>query len=277
VLAGVKVNLSLRVGPRRTDGYHELATVLVALPAGDSIELEPAPATRVDAPGLPGGDLLVARALGLLAARAGHGAGWRVRIEKLAPVGAGLGGGSADAGAALRLANATLREPLAAGELVALAAEVGSDVPFFASGLDAAVGRGRGERLEPLSLRAPAWIVVAWPGVALSTAEVYARYRAPAGAHERLTALAAGPFASADTGQLAALVENDLGVIAEELCPPAAALRERLLAAGALSAAVSGSGSAVFALFAAEDVARAAQGRLTGSAPWTAVTRLRGR
>lgn len=274
MLAGVKINLSLRVGPRRSDGYHELATVLAALPAGDSLELEPAAATRVDAPGLPGGDALVTRALDLLAARAGHAAGWRVHIEKSAPVGAGLGGGSADAGAALRLANETLPEPLASGDLVALAAEVGSDVPFFASGLHAALARGRGERLEPCALQAPAWVVAAWPGVALGTAQVYARYRPAAAARERVAELAAEPFATADPARLATLIENDLATVAEELCPPTAALRARLLGSGALAAAVSGSGSAVFGLFAAEDDARAAEERLAADAPWTALARL---
>jgi 4-diphosphocytidyl-2-C-methyl-D-erythritol kinase len=274
VVAGIKINLSLRVGPLRADGYHELATVLAALPAGDSLELEPAAVTRVEAPGLPGGDALVTRALGLLAARSGHGAGWHVHIDKNAPVGAGLGGGSADAGAALRLANATLPEPLAPADLVALAGEVGSDVPFFASGLDAALARGRGERLEPCPLRAPAWVVVAWPGVALGSADVYARYRPSPGAHGRVEALTAEAFAAADPSRLAALVENDLGAVAEELCPPTAALREQLLAGDALAAAVSGSGSAVFGLFADGGIAEAARERLAPGAHWTAVTRL---
>ena len=196
--------------------------MLAALPAGDVLELEPAGSTRVEVPGLAGGDTLVTRALGLLAARAGHAAGWHVRIDKHVPVGAGLGGGSADAGAALRLANATLPEPLATDALVALAGEVGSDVPFFASGRDAALARGHGERLEPCRLGAPAWVVLAWPGVPLGTAEVYARYRPGAGARERVDALTAEPFATADVERLAALVENDLAGPAEQLCPPIA-------------------------------------------------------
>jgi 4-diphosphocytidyl-2-C-methyl-D-erythritol kinase len=274
VIAGAKINLSLRVGPLRADGYHEVATVLAALALGDSLELEPAAATRVEAPGLAGGDSLATRALGLLAARTGHRAGWRVHIDKHVPVGAGLGGGSADAAAALRLANATLPEPLALSDLTALAAEVGSDVPFFVSGHETALARGRGELLEPCPVRAPAWVVVAWPGVALGTAEVYACYRPPAGARERVAALAAEPFATEDVEQLAALIENDLGAPAAELCPPVPALRARLLASGALAAAMSGSGSAVFGVFAGEDGARAASERLSGSAPWIAIGRL---
>jgi 4-diphosphocytidyl-2-C-methyl-D-erythritol kinase len=268
VIAGAKINLSLRVGSLRPDGYHDVATVLAALALGDSLELEPAATTQVEAFGLPGGDSLVTRALGLLAQRAGHPAGWRVHIDKYVPVGAGLGGGSADAAAALGLANATLSQPLPLDDLISLGAEVGSDVPFFVSGHESALARGRGELLLPCPLRAPAWVVVAWPGVALGTAEVYGRYRPPPNARERVEALAAEPFATEDAEQLALLIENDLAAPAEQLCPPISSLRARLLACGALAASVSGSGSAVFGLFAGEDGARAASEQLRGSAPW---------
>jgi 4-diphosphocytidyl-2-C-methyl-D-erythritol kinase len=274
MVTGVKINLCLRVGPRRADGYHELATVLAALPLGDSLELEPAPETHVEAPGLAGGDALVTRALQLLAARADHATGWRVHIEKHAPVGAGIGGGSADAGSALRLANATLPAPLDAGDLLALAAQVGSDVPFFASGRESALARGRGELLEPCPLGTAAWVVLAWPGVQLSTSEVYARYRAAVGAGERVAELSAAAFAVPGAAELAALVENDLTAAAEALCPPVSRLRERLLACGALVACMSGSGSAVFGLFGDEGPARAAHEQLATHLPWVAVTRL---
>lgn len=274
MVTGVKINLCLRVGPRRADGYHELATVLAALPLGDSLELEPAPETSVEAPGLAGGDALVTRALQLLAARTDCATGWRVHIEKLAPVGAGIGGGSADAGMALRSANATLPEPLDADDLLALAAQVGSDVPFFASGRASAFARGRGELLEPCPLGAAAWVVLAWPGVQLSTSEVYARYRPAAGAGERVAELSAAAFAVSGAAELAALVENDLSAAAEALCPPISRLRERLLACGALVACMSGSGSAVFGLFGDESPARDAHEQLATQLPWVAVSRL---
>ncbi len=145
-------------------------------------------------------------------------------------------------------------------------------MPFFASGHSSALARGRGELLEPCPLAAPAWIVLAWPGIALGTADVYARYRP--GRAARVAELTAAPFATADATELAALVENDLGAAAEELCPPTAALRAGLLALGALAAAVSGSGSAVFGLFAAEDAAQSAYAQLAGRTPWAAVSRL---
>ena len=266
MVVGVKINLSLRVGPRRADGYHELATVLAALPLGDSLELEPAASTRVEAPGLAGGDALVTRALGLLAARAGHAAGWRVHIDKHAPVGAGIGGGSADAGAALRLANATLPEPLAADELLALAAEVGSDVPFFASGLDAALARGRGELLEPCALRR----------ARLGRARLAGR-RARHGRGVR--ALPAGRPARGSASRSCRPRRSRLPTAGSwphssrttsarpprQLCPPTAALREQLLACGALAACVSGSGSA--RLRAVRRGGRGAGRRRAGRAP----------
>jgi 4-diphosphocytidyl-2-C-methyl-D-erythritol kinase len=269
-LAPAKVNLVLRVGGARDDGYHEVATLLVALDVGDEVELGAAPVTTVDAPGLPGGDTLVTRALGLLAERSRQHDGFAVSIEKRIPAGAGLGGGSSDAGTTLRLANALLEQPLDEPELMAVAAAIGSDVPFFASGAGAAVALGRGETLRSAAPLAPLAVALAWPGQAVSTAEVYARYR-PAwntAGFERAAA-AVGLAARADLRTLAALVANDLGPAAEGTCPASATLRRALVARGALAAAVSGSGSAVFGLFPSLDDARAAVEGLPGAA-WTA-------
>ena len=133
--------------------------------------------------------------------------------------------------------------------------------PVLRLGRAAALARGRGELLEPCTLAAPAWVVLAWPGVELSTAEVYARYRPTGGAGCASRELSAAPFGAPAAAELAALVENDLAAPAEALCPPSAALRARLGQLGALTACVSGSGSAVFGLFGDEDAARAAHER----------------
>jgi 4-diphosphocytidyl-2-C-methyl-D-erythritol kinase len=268
-LAAAKVNLVLRVGPLRPDGYHELASLVAALDVGDRIDLEPAPETVVEAPGLPGGDTLVTRALTLLAARAGARSGWRVRVAKQIPPGAGLGGGSADAGVALRLANATLAAPLPADELVALAAGVGSDVPFFASGLTAARAYGRGERLSAAALPEGVVVALAWPGEHVSTADVYRAYQAPQLLSTTSVERAA---AAADLATLAAHCANDLQEAAEQLCPASGLLRRELVARGAAAAAVSGSGSAVFGLFGRRGEAEAALEGLPGAA-WSAVAR----
>jgi 4-diphosphocytidyl-2-C-methyl-D-erythritol kinase len=272
-LAPAKVNLVLRVGPRRADGFHELASLVVALDVGDGIALERAPRTSVQAPALPGGDTLVARALELLVARSGADHGFAVELDKRVPVGAGLGGGSSDAGVALRLANDLLDHPLDAPDLLAVAAEVGSDVPFFAAGAPVAELRGRGDRLRSLRLHAAPHVALAWPGVTVSTADVYAAYRSAWSEHgfERAAdgiALAA----RGDLRTLAGLVANDLAAAGEALCPASAGLRRELRARGALTACLSGSGSAVFGLFADRASAEAALAGLTGAA-WSMVGR----
>ena len=270
-LAPAKVNLVLRVGPRRRDGFHELASLIVALDAGDDIELERAARTSVRAPALPGGDTLVTRALELLSERSGCGHGFAVELGKRVPVGAGLGGGSADAGVAMRLANELLDEPLSRDALLALAAQVGSDVPFFAAGEAAAEMRGRGEVIRPLRLHAAPVVALAWPGEEVSTAQVYGAYRS-AWSETGFARAAESPAlaARADLHTLAALVANDLEATSEALCPASARLRRHLRARGALVACVSGSGSAVFGLFAQREPAERALADLPGAA-WTAV------
>ena len=230
VIAGVKINLSLRVGPPRGDGYHELATVLAALSAGDDLELEPAAVTRVEAPGLTGGDALVTRALDLLAARAGHAAGL-ARAHRQARAGRRRA----------RRRQRRCRRRAAAGErdaaraarrrdLLALAAQVGSDVPFFASGLvGARAGPRRAARAVPARAQ-PAGSSLAWPGVGSRTADVYARYRPSAGACERVAALAPSPSRPLTPSCWRPSSRTTLGLPAEQLCPPAAALRGQLLA-----------------------------------------------
>ena len=260
VIAPAKINLVLRVGPRRADGFHAVSTVLAALELGDRLQIATARSTTVRAPTLPGGDTLVTRAIGLLVERSGHAGGFTIEIEKRVPAGAGLGGGSADAGVALRVANTLLARPLADRELLEVAAAVGSDVPFFAAGWDAARAAGRGEVLEEAVLprQVPRFVVVAWPGLALATADVYGAFEQPDSLRPAL---------------LADLGANDLGVAAEALCPASAALRVALERAGAVVASVSGSGSAVYGLF--HDEAHATRGlSAVRSAPWSAVTRL---
>jgi len=273
-LAPAKVNLVLRVGPRRRDGYHELASLVAALDVGDLVELEAAAQTTVEASGLPGGDTLVRRALDLLVEKSGNSGGFAVQLDKRLPVGAGLGGGSADAGVALVLANRLLATPLDAPTLLELAAMVGSDVPFFVEGSPAAEVRGRGELVRPLRLHAEPVIALAWPGESLPTADVYGAYRNPWSEEGFARASESIPLAArADLRTLAALVANDLSDAAERLCPSSAALRRRLRERGALVATVSGSGSAVFGLFERREEAEQAISSLPGAA-WSAVARV---
>jgi len=169
--ARAKLNLSLAVTGLRTDGYHEVDTVLQAIDLHDLLEAEPASETALEVDGdVPlGADNLVLKALAELERASGRPLPTRFRLHKRIPAGAGLGGGSSDAATALRLAAA-----LHGVDIGAAAAAVGSDVPFFLCG-GAARARGRGVELEPATTTA-AWFAIAWPGFELSTAAVYARW-----------------------------------------------------------------------------------------------------
>jgi 4-diphosphocytidyl-2-C-methyl-D-erythritol kinase len=239
--APAKINLGLVVGPAGPDGRHELLTIYQRLALADRIELEPAAVSSVDG---FAGDTLVRDALAAVAARAGDGAAWAVRIEKRVPVAAGLGGGSSDAATALRLANATLAEPLPPAALHELAAGLGADVPFFlADGPQ--LGSGDGTTLAPLDLPQDFWVVLVVPdGVGKpSTAAVYAAFDARGGAagwEERRAAFLAAVDAVRRPRDLAALPPNDLA---------SSPLTEQLRALGAFHADVSGAGPAAYGLF----------------------------
>jgi 4-diphosphocytidyl-2-C-methyl-D-erythritol kinase len=239
--ASAKVNLALVVGPPRDDGKHEVLTVLQRIDLVDRIELHEAPELRVE--GFEA-DTLARTALRELARSAGVDPGWRVRIDKKIPVAAGLGGGSSDAAAAIRLANETLDEPLPHEELRRIAARVGADVPFFlADGPQ--LGSGDGSELTPLDLPQDFWVVVLLPRGAAksSTADVYAAFDARkdvAGFAERRQTLLDGLAQVERPRDLAALPPNDL---------VSSPLAEALRAAGAFRADVSGAGPALYGLF----------------------------
>jgi 4-diphosphocytidyl-2-C-methyl-D-erythritol kinase len=246
-----KINLALVVGPLRDDGKHELVTIYQRIGLADRIDVEPAERTHVDG---FAGDTLVRDALERLAAHAGADGRWRARIEKRVPVAAGLGGGSSDAATALRLANESLADPLAPGELHELAADLGADVPFFL--VDGPqLGSGDGTTLEPLDLPQDFWIVLALPNGAAkpSTGSVYAAFddrEGAAGFDERRAALHDALGRVRRPRDLAALPANDLA---------RSPLAGELTALGAFRADVSGAGPVVYGLFHHRPAAAAAQ------------------
>jgi 4-diphosphocytidyl-2-C-methyl-D-erythritol kinase len=252
--AAAKINLALVVGPRRGDGLHDVATVLQRIDLCDRVQLERAP--RLSVTGF-GEDTLVRSALERLAEAAASEPGWRVRIAKGIPVAAGLGGGSADAAAALRLANETLSEPLPPERLTALAFELGADVPFFLEP-GPKLAEGAGERLTPLELPQDFWILVALPRRVAkgSTAAVYARFDeldGGPGFEERRNALVEALAATRRPRDFALFPPNDLAAAGG-----GADLAEALRAAGAFRADLSGAGPTVYGLFHRLDPARAA-------------------
>ena len=251
LLAPAKINLALVVGPRRPDGRHEVVTVLQRISLADRITLEPADGLTIE--GFRD-DALVRRALETLAATAGTEPRWRVTIEKQIPVAAGLGGGSSDAAAALRLANRARSQPLSDERLHAVAATLGADVPFFLT-QGPQLGESDGTALRPLDLTQDYWILVLLPHGARkqSTAAVYEAFRGEEGFEERRGRLLRA-LALAD---LVALPGNDLAT---------SPLAEELRSLGAFRADVSGAGPAVYGLFAEQDEALAAHAALAGRA-----------
>jgi 4-diphosphocytidyl-2-C-methyl-D-erythritol kinase len=256
VHAPAKLNLCLYLGPRRDDGLHELCSLFEPLALADLITVTEAESDEVICPGVEG-ENLAARALKGLRERGWQRPPLRVEIEKRVPVAAGLGGGSGDAAAILRLAAGEV------GDLQGLAAELGADVPSQLNPSLALV-RGAGERVEPLPEPAPHAAVLLPDGGGLSTAEVFAEadrmgVGREAGELETLaTRLRQAAGAGASPLSYPELLVNDLAAPARSLRPAIGDALDELREAGAPVALLSGSGPTAVGLFADLATARAA-------------------
>jgi len=274
--APAKVNLVLRVGPRRADGYHGIASLLVPLDLADLVRVRVSPGRRgpvtCRVPGRPeldGEGNLAARAALAFRRRFGVGDQIAIAIQKRIPVTAGLGGGSSDAAAALRcLARAyRIRDRAALAEV---ALSVGSDVPFFL-GEGAAWAAGRGERLHPARVP-PLHLVLLYPAdpaLAIRAAEAYGwldEDRARAGLHSSTPRI---PYALPGVRHRAAALprlQNDLEAPCMARRPALGEIRAVAVGAGATSAIMSGSGPTVFGVFGNRAAARRAASRIRGLA-----------
>ncbi|MBX3415371.1 MAG: 4-(cytidine 5'-diphospho)-2-C-methyl-D-erythritol kinase [Pirellulales bacterium] len=262
VSAPAKLNLFLEVLGRRSDGYHELETLLVPIALFDTLRVhddahgqisltcEFAVGYRAEAQleteDFPEGtDNSAVKAVWLLRERAGLRRGIRIHLVKRIPSAAGLAGGSSDAAAALVAADRLWRLGLPRTELLQFAAEVGSDVPFFL-GDGPAMCRGRGERIEPLELAANLHFVVVRPPVGLSTADVFRVCRPAEQARDAaplVDALRRGKVESAGR-----LFHNRLQPAAESLSPWIRRLNAAFAGLDVLGHQMSGSGSSYFGL-----------------------------
>ena len=284
-----KINLALRVGPRRDDGYHPLATIYQAVSLFDEITVHPAmpgefslvlDAGADDRPlDVPtGDDNLALRAARLLAGQIDDDSlGARIVLRKSIPVAAGLAGGSADAAGTLLALTELWDVDLDPDELSELAAQLGSDVPFALLG-GTAVGTGRGEALVPALTRGTYHYVLAVAFGGLSTPQVYGRFdelvgqpAVPEVSRDVLHALAA-----ADPAALAGALSNDLAVAAFDPRPDLSDTLATGLDAGALAGLVCGSGPTLLFLAADEASAVDLSNRLARSGTCAGVRRVSG-
>ena len=266
VLAYAKLNLVLRVVGRRDDGYHLLQTLMCAVDLYDELSLVEADDLKVEMGGLeiPAGENLVLRAARLLREHAGLRKGAHIRLIKKIPVGAGLGGGSSDAAAALAGLNRLWGLGLSRAELQEIGLELGADVPFFFSDSPAWV-EGIGERISPARVDLPKAFLILVPPFDCPTPEVYRLYDelgVPFSCPVRLE------------GELPGW-ENDLWPAALRLRPRLAELRRALAGLGGLGVGMSGAGSALFCAFtsldqagkAAQSLKNTVEGKLFVAAP----------
>lgn len=253
--APAKLNLFLHVVGRRADGYHLLQSVFQLIDHGDTLHFDLRDDDRIvrttEVPGVPQDQDLIVRALRLLQAEYArrHGRlppGIDVAIEKILPMGGGLGGGSSDAATALMAANHLWQAGLSTQELMDLGLPLGADIPFFLFG-ETAFAEGVGEALQAVS-GPDCWYVVVEPGVAVPTPAIFS-------AHDltrdtKPVTIADFSSSLAVSGKQIGFGKNDLQDVAERLFPPVAEAVEWLSSYG--DARMTGSGACVFCAFSGE-------------------------
>ena len=250
VAAQAKVNLLLRVLAREASGYHQIETLFLRIALADELVVRTGGRGRhVDSRGSDVGPM--ERNLAYRAAMALREAGgpdsFAIEIEKRIPVGAGLGGGSADAAAVLRALNACRPDPLPDDALLHLAAGLGADVPFLTSGAVMALAWGRGERMLAIAPPPERPVAVVAPPFAVSTADAYGWVDASGVPASRPRVWSTAELSG--WAALTALAHNDFQPLVSRRHPEVGALVATLREAGAAPAMMTGSGSAVFGVF----------------------------
>ncbi len=288
--APAKLNLGLRVARRRAGGLHEIESLFVPLALADELTIELGePGIRLTvtgdaADGVPADERNLAwRAAAEFLREAGVDAGVTLALGKNVPSPAGLGGGSSDAGAVLRCLASLLDGRVAHARLAELALGLGADVPFFLDPTPALV-EGIGERIQPVRGIPQLAVLLAHPGVGLSTKAVYAAFDASLTAPKHAPKVRALLALREESGAaearwlgsedwLRALVINDLEPAATQLCPLVAKLREELSETGAQAVGMSGSGPTMYAIYASEADAEQARARIARAGLRTWLTR----
>jgi 4-diphosphocytidyl-2-C-methyl-D-erythritol kinase len=250
IQAPAKINVMLKVVGKRPDGYHDLVSIMVPVDLCDSIHLHTTekPGIRLTCKGLPlpsGKENLVFRAAEAFYREARITARVHLTLDKVIPVAAGLGGGSSDAAVTLLALNDHHQKPLSRQRLLAIAAKLGADVPFFLHG-KACLATGIGDRLEPLGSWPRFWYLIIKPAFSVSTAWVYRNFKmelTSTSTEDILIYLKKQPF------EISRLLENDLEKVTASHFPVILTIKKALLEAGAVGASMSGSGPSVFGVF----------------------------
>lgn len=254
VAAPAKLNLFLRVLARESDGYHSLETLFCLVSLADTV-VATRREERVVSIEVEGADVgppeqnLASRAAALVLEATGHPFGVHLRLTKRIPVRAGLGGGSSDAAAALHAVNALAGGAVPRHELLQFGARLGSDVPFFVTGAPLALAWGRGERLFRLPPLPAAPALLVTPPVGIDTSEAYRWVDATRVADARRGAVALDLDALSRWGDIGRMAGNDFESPAFERMPGLRAAFEALAGTHPLVCRMSGSGSALFAVY----------------------------
>lgn len=263
--APAKLNIYLRVLGKREDGYHEIVSIMVPVSLFDIIEIQKTDerggvdllCTSQDVPS--GEDNLVFRAVKLFLKRADIRQGLKVTLNKRIPIGAGLGGGSSDAGSSLILLSRIFNRPLSIEQLKEMAEELGSDVPFFLYRRPCIV-RGRGEKVEPIEKWPLNYYVIVKPPFHVYTRFIYERHKIKLTNNKKKDIINCLKIDN-DFNILDFFV-NDLEATAISFFPAVEELKKRLLEVGARRALMTGSGPSVFGVFESEEEALRAKQRL---------------
>lgn len=245
-----KINLGIEVLGLKPDGYHEIRTLFQTIDMHDTLEFIQAPPGRVslegDDPSIPWDENnLIYRAADLLRQRYSVKAGVMIRVKKVIPAGAGLGGGSSNAAVTLMALNKLWELNLPSEILAQLAREIGADVPFFLTG-GLCLGEGRGDLISPLPELPPLPCLIVLPSFSVSTAEIYGYYRGRPSLTYQGEASRIKEFL--ERRRFSRLV-NELEPVIFEFYPGLREIKSLLLHEEALVSLVSGTGSAVFSLF----------------------------
>lgn len=269
VRCAAKVNLCLEIVNRRPDGYHNLRSLMTAVSVWDEIVFEPSEKFALtDFHGTPLDELnTVYRAAILLAKAAEKDLTFAVRLKKVIPSQAGLGGGSSDGAATLLALRRLWNLRWSWKKLIPLAAKIGADVPFFLVPTGAAIVEGIGEVLTPVKLPT-IWFVLAKPDANMPTQEAFSLWDAQPVHAETDPAVLAAALGHEDTSTVCRLAVNAFEEIIAAKVPAVTELKQRLMAAGAVTALMSGSGTTVFGLFFDKETAEGAFKVIQPAATW---------